>query len=282
MLKSFYIYLTFLLICPLTMFSQENNVIMGEGFQKNQQSSILLKYNIPAGWIVDEKGTEEYGLFSVLVPAGKSIKNSHKAITIAFQKKDIQKPGIDNLQNFFKVDMHNTLQNFPNARFEKWQPSGINPNLINFMSLEIFGEEIDKPNPHRMIIIDSGDGFYSISVTVKNRDELNQNELVEFLNSLSLVKTEKGMISLSMLLVKSREDAEEIIKRLKLGESFSSLVKKYSIGPAKEKGGDMGYLHPSDLMEGIREVAKILPIGEISDILEINSMYALLLKTGQL
>ena len=42
------------------------------------------------------------------------------------------------------------------------------------------------------------------------------------------------------ILVKHKEQAEDIIKQLKKGAKFQTLAKKYSSCPSAKKGGDLG------------------------------------------
>ncbi|MCG9595844.1 peptidylprolyl isomerase [Vibrio sp. Isolate25] len=42
------------------------------------------------------------------------------------------------------------------------------------------------------------------------------------------------------ILVKHKEQAEDIIKQLKKGAKFQTLAKKYSTCPSGKKGGDLG------------------------------------------
>jgi len=44
----------------------------------------------------------------------------------------------------------------------------------------------------------------------------------------------------SVIIVETKEEAEEIIEELKKGGDFATIAKNKSIGPCKEKGGDVG------------------------------------------
>jgi hypothetical protein len=96
---------------------QENTAHMGPGYEKGQQSQKTLTFAIPQGWVRDEEGAKKLGLHSVLVPSGMKFENADRMITIAFQKQDSKKPGLENLKNFVKVDLQDTLAQFPDAQF---------------------------------------------------------------------------------------------------------------------------------------------------------------------
>jgi hypothetical protein len=118
-------------------------------------------------------------MYSVLVPKGDRV------IAIAFQKK-AYKPGMENLKAFFKEDLQETLAQFPDAQFVRWQPRKLDPDKIDFVSLEMYGKEKNKPSPQRFLILDSGDGYYSVSVTVSARNDLQLPLYEDFFDSLSL------------------------------------------------------------------------------------------------
>jgi len=61
------------------------------------------------------------------------------------------------------------------------------------------------------------------------------------------------------------EKAEKLVSRLKNGEDFSELARKYSADASAESGGDMGYLHKGMLSEaGEQQIGKLKP-GEFSE-----------------
>jgi hypothetical protein len=67
--------------------AQENNVIVGPGYEKGQQSQNTQPFAIPQGWVRDETAAKKVGLHTVLVPSGMTLENADKIITIVFQKK---------------------------------------------------------------------------------------------------------------------------------------------------------------------------------------------------
>lgn len=174
------------LFSTIAVSADENEVVVfGPGFQKAQQSSRALKYTPPQSWISDTNFVKKLGLYDILVTKGKTIETSAVAITIAFQKKNKDIPALSNLESFFKADMANLLSRFPDAQFARWQPSKLDPEKIPFMSIEIFGEG-QQPSPHRVLFIDTGDGYYSITATAAKRDILDAKEFVDFFNSIDL------------------------------------------------------------------------------------------------
>lgn len=169
-----------------TAAAQGNSVVLRPDYKKGQQSDKKLSFVIPHDWVKDEKAAKRFGLHSVLVPAGMTFENADKLITIAFQKKDPNKPGLENLQDFVRTDRQDTLSRFPDAQFAKWQPAKLDPGVLHFVSFEMYGKEKNKPSPQRFVVLDSGDGFFSIALTTRTRNDLQNPIYEKFFNSLAI------------------------------------------------------------------------------------------------
>ena len=83
-----------------------------------------------------------------------------------------------------------------------------------------------------------------------------------------------------MILVKSKNIAQEILQKLEDGVDFAELARQQSVGPGKDKGGDLGYFAPGDMMEELDDVAVKLKVGQYSGIIETSEGYFIIKKTG--
>ena len=62
--------------------------------------------------------------------------------------------------------------------------------------------------------------------------------------------------------------AQQALLELRAGASFSATALKYSTDPSRSQGGDMGFVHRGSLNERFEQVARTLPAGHVSDVVE--------------
>ncbi len=67
------------------------------------------------------------------------------------------------------------------------------------------------------------------------------------------------------ILVKTEEEAKDLVKQLKAGADFNELAKKSSDGPSAQTGGDLGYFSRGQMVKPFEDVAFALKPGQISD-----------------
>jgi hypothetical protein len=169
-----------------------DDVILGPGFVKGQVSAHRLVYSVPEGWREDVEAAKKADITAVLLPADKTMAEADAAITIAFQRKDATKPGLATLKGFFAVDMQNMLEQFPDTEPARWQPSGLDPAAVPFMSIELRGTGPKASSPVRVVFIDAGDGYYSVTLTTLRVAALSDVRFVRFFDGLALTKSPSG------------------------------------------------------------------------------------------
>jgi len=76
------------------------------------------------------------------------------------------------------------------------------------------------------------------------------------------------------IMVRTREEAQEIKRRLHQGEDFITLAQRYSIWPTKERGGDLGYIERGMVNKSFERAAFALKNpGDLSDIVKTEFGY---------
>jgi peptidyl-prolyl cis-trans isomerase C len=74
-------------------------------------------------------------------------------------------------------------------------------------------------------------------------------------------------VRVRQIVVKDRKDAERILSKLKRGDPFDELARKYSSGLEAKEGGDLGFFGQGEMPEEF-DVVFSLQAGEISDIVQ--------------
>ncbi len=67
------------------------------------------------------------------------------------------------------------------------------------------------------------------------------------------------------ILVKTEQEAKDLVKQLKAGADFTELAKKSSDGPSSQTGGDLGYFSRGQMVKQFEDVAFALKPGQVSD-----------------
>jgi len=120
---------------------------------------------------------------------------------------------------------------------------------------KLWKEEIDKK-----ITDVSEEELKKYYEKVKNKDYLLKDDVMH----------------LSVITVKGEGEAMQLRERVMKGEDFASLAKEYSIYlDNKEKGGDMGYMKPSNLPKKVTDVVSKMNKGEISLPIKIEVGYSI-------
>lgn len=94
--------------------------------------------------------------------------------------------------------------------------------------------------------------------------EITEEKLTEKYNEIEKNVKGKPQIKVSHILVKSENDAKDVIEKLKT-DSFSKLAKDFSLDNAnKDRGGDLGYLLAGTMDADFEKAALSLKAGEVS------------------
>ncbi|MDX2473573.1 MAG: peptidylprolyl isomerase, partial [Candidatus Krumholzibacteria bacterium] len=114
---------------------------------------------------------------------------------------------------------------------------------------------------------------------LQTRDSANSDKLAIWEARLIASRDESqgalnsGKMRLQHMVLGSMDQVRQVQAELATGEEFTSLVVRFSAGPAAVRGGDIGWLDPSEMVAEMQEGLKGLAINEISPPIESKGLY---------
>jgi foldase protein PrsA len=138
--------------------------------------------------------------------------------------------------------------------------------------------------------IDSSIAEFEGKLNKRMRKQAEVEALAEKVMLKSIVVTEEDLkaafeqeygdrIEASQIVLKTRKDAEEVLKKLKSGADFTTIAKNESVDRASAaRGGKMQPFSPKDSLG--KDVAN-LKVGELSDIIKTDYGYHIIKITGK-
>ncbi len=85
----------------------------------------------------------------------------------------------------------------------------------------------------------------------------------------------------SHILVKDRNLAMELRKRIAQGSSFESLAREHSTCPSRSSGGDLGWFGTGKMVAAFESAVKRLSPGSVSDVVQTQFGYHIIKCTGR-
>jgi hypothetical protein len=93
---------------------------------------------------------------------------------------------------------------------------------------------------------------------------------------LDILGEPQSGVTLRIIVVKTRAEADDVLKKLAASESFEDLAKRFSIVPSAKDGGYLGSLDVATLPRDIQEALKGVGPGQISKPIETHRGFAIL------
>ncbi len=98
----------------------------------------------------------------------------------------------------------------------------------------------------------------------KIRPQVTDEEIKAAYDSESAKVAQTERVRARHVLLGSEKEAIDILARLKAGEKFEDLAKKYSLDGSKDYGGDLGYFTAPEMVAEFSKAAFALKVGEVS------------------
>ena len=88
-------------------------------------------------------------------------------------------------------------------------------------------------------------------------------------------------IRASHILVKTKEEADNIIEQIKSGKSFAQTAKKVSLCPSGRDGGDLGFFKKGVMVKPFEDAAfNLKEIGDVSEPVQTQFGWHVIQLTG--
>lgn len=98
----------------------------------------------------------------------------------------------------------------------------------------------------------------------KIRDAITEADVRRIYDQQIVPQSRKEEVRVRHILVKTKAEAEQILRELKQGKEFGALASARSLGPSRVQGGDLGYFSRGQMVKPFEEAAFALKPGELS------------------
>ncbi|MDH7564259.1 MAG: peptidylprolyl isomerase [Candidatus Bathyarchaeota archaeon] len=75
------------------------------------------------------------------------------------------------------------------------------------------------------------------------------------------------------ILVRTEQEAKNVLERLKKGEKFANIAQEISLCPSKKRGGDLGTFGRGKMVKEFEDAAFALEKGQVSGIVKTKYGY---------
>lgn len=140
------------------------------------------------------------------------------------------------------------------------------------------GKEIDEKLAElkKRIVVDT-----YLKKKVETDAKISDEELKKFYEQ-NLDKFKSGeQVKASHILVKSEQEAKDILAQLKGGTAFEELAKAKSVDTSASKGGDLGWFGKGNMVPAFEKAAFALKEGQLSGIVKSEFGFHIIKLTGK-
>jgi len=157
----------------------------------------------------------------------------------------------------------------------RWQKYFIETTVFSEAAREV-GLQDDPEISHKIKLLQEdvlADAYRKKYVADKIR--VTDDEITEEYEANLETFYKPARLRLRLIVVETREEAEELLARIEDGTAFSLLARQHSIHPSSERGGELGWFSKGDKGAAIEAAAMKLDKYEVSDIIKTDRGYEL-------
>lgn len=190
-----------------------------------------------------------------------------------------------------QADLERELKNLPDFAQKIFEESGGKEKFLNELVKKelLYQEALKKGLDKDAEYLKKLEEFKKISLIgqllekeIESKTKVTEQEIKNYYDTHKEAFSPFSQIRVSLILVKTEEEARNISERLKKGEDFAKVAMKISIDPGSAKsGGDLGFLSKGQMTPELEAVAVRLKTGEISEPLKTKFGYQIIKVTGK-
>jgi peptidyl-prolyl cis-trans isomerase C len=121
-----------------------------------------------------------------------------------------------------------------------------------------------------------------INQEIMSKAKVSEQEVKDYYNKHKEDFATTTQIRASHILVKTEDEANKVLERLKKGEKFETLARELSLDKASAKhGGDLGFFGRGQMVPEFERAAASLKVGQISEPVKTQFGYHIIKVTGR-
>jgi peptidyl-prolyl cis-trans isomerase C len=204
----------------------------------------------------------------------------------------VEKRKVVAVVNGYKItidDIENKIKSSPEfyREYAYFDPNSVIDDYINQVLLFQYAKRYERKL--RKKIENEMKNYYMEILThafveniLSNQIKISDEEISNYYNNHLNEFVIPERVQISEIVVDTKEKADEILNRLKLGESFEEIAEKESIAPTREKRGEIGWIEVEKLNPEVASLLSKVKPGEIlANIIKTEMGYHIIKLTGR-
>jgi EpsD family peptidyl-prolyl cis-trans isomerase len=190
-----------------------------------------------------------------------------------------------------QADIEREIKNLPDFAQKLFEGSGGKERFLNELVKKelLYQEALKKGLDKNTEYLKKVEDFKKITLIgqllekeIESKAKVTDQDVKDYYEKHKEDFAPVSQIRMSLILLKTEEEAKKILERLNKGEDFAKVAKKSSVDLNSAKnGGDLGYLSRGQMTSELEAVAVRLKTGEVSEPIKTQSGYQIIKVTDK-
>jgi len=190
-----------------------------------------------------------------------------------------------------QADIEREIKNLPDFAQKLFEGSGGKERFLNELVKKelLYQEALKKGLDKNTEYLKKVEDFKKITLIgqllekeIESKAKVTDQDVKDYYEKHKENFAPVSQIRMSLILLKTEEEAKKILERLNKGEDFAKVAKKSSVDLNSAKnGGDLGYLSRGQMTSELEAVAVRLKTGEVSEPIKTQSGYQIIKVTDK-